>query len=132
MEKYIIDYEDLKNKIQVAKERDEINEIDKDFRTIILYVFSELQNGIMYGNFVDHTFKKKIVYFRATFCVKNLIIYTLHKHSASVLKLFYVNTKKDYEELLKLLKFALSMIGMELDSNPTSFEIFLSIKKGES
>lgn len=131
MEKYVIDYEDLKNKIQVAKERDEIKEMSKDFRTIVLYVFSELQNGIMYGNFVDHTFQKQIVYFRATFGVKNLIIYTLHKHSASVVKLFHVNNKSDYQELLKLLKFALSLIGMELDSNLNSFEIFLPIKKME-
>lgn len=131
MEKCFIDYEDLKKKIREAKRRKDVKNTNEMFRTITFYIFSELQNGIENGNFVDHTFNKQIVYFRATFVGKNLTIYTLHKHSAAVVKLFRLNDKSDYGKLMNSLKFALSLIGMELDFNSASFEIFLPIKKVE-
>ena len=131
MEKYFIDYEDLKKKIRESKKRKDVKNTNEMFRTIIFYVFSELQNGIENGNFVDHTFNKQMVYFRATFVGKNLTIYTLHKHSAAVVKLFHLNDKSEYGKLMNSLEFALSLIGMELDFNLTSFQIFLPIKKRE-
>ena len=119
------DYDNLSRKIREAKHRQSIRSYEGRNHEIVFYLYAQLLEGVENRKVSTCTMNGKIVFLRLEFNNSKITCYTIHKHS-EVIKFFKLENEKS-EDILKTLKVAMNLIGLNLKPYENKVEIFFQL-----